>query len=77
MLGDSGWPLIGSVQLMKRLVDGSVRNKSFLQETHVKYGPIAKLRAPGNSNLHDRTFTLLNVLLSTLFYRKFVACVRQ
>ncbi|XP_064393529.1 probable cytochrome P450 49a1 isoform X2 [Halichondria panicea] len=48
MPGDSGWPFIGVVGMLAKLINGKVGKESVFHEIHTKHGSIVKLKSVGN-----------------------------
>ncbi len=46
-VGNSGWPIIGAIELLTKIGNGKVGKESFFHEVRAKYGPIAKFKTPG------------------------------
>ncbi len=46
-IGNSGWPIIGAIELLTKIGNGKVGKESFFHEVRAKYGPIAKFKTPG------------------------------
>ncbi len=47
LTGDSGWPFIGVVGMLAKLINGKVGKESVFHEIHTKYGSIVKLKSVG------------------------------